>query len=432
MISKIYKSNFAKNILILTTGSFGAQAINLLFSPLLTRLYGPEVFGILGVFAAVLTILSPIAALTYPTAIVLPKHDDHASSIVRLSLYLSLIVSAVIALIFFIGGHSLLAFIGSATIAPYVFFIPLALFFLALLQISQQWLIRKKEFKLTARISILQSLISNFFKALFGFINPSAGVLIVITILGSVFYALLSILGIKDIKTILSGNKTSISNTGFFESAQVAKQYKDFPIYRAPQALINAIALSLPLLVLSRHSGTASAGFYNIANMALVLPTIVLGNAVADVFYRRVSEALHRDENVSGFIIKATLGTAALGLVPYGIVVLFGPDLFGFVFGSTWTMAGEYGRWVAVMSYFGFISRPAIASIPVLNMQPWLLKFELLSTALKIAGLFAGFFVFKSDIVAVASFSMLAALASFISIVLVILISVKIKTVRSV
>jgi len=106
--------------------------------------------------------------------------------------------------------------------------------------------------------------------------------------------------------------------------------------------------------------------------------------------------------------------------------------LFGFVFGSTWTMAGEYGRWVAVMSYFGFISRPAIASIPVLNMQSWLLKFELLSTVLKIGGLFLGFFVFKTDIAAIATFSMLAALTNCILLASVIRIAVKIQTIRSV
>ncbi|MBO1928615.1 hypothetical protein J4731_01440 [Providencia rettgeri] len=47
----------------------------MLFSPIITRLYGPEVFGILGTFTAILTVITPIAALTYPIAIVLPKSD---------------------------------------------------------------------------------------------------------------------------------------------------------------------------------------------------------------------------------------------------------------------------------------------------------------------------------------------------------------------
>jgi len=432
MISKIYKSNFAKNILILTTGSFGAQAINLFFSPLLTRLYGPEVFGILGVFVGVLSILTPVAALTYPGAIVLPKNDSHAFSIVQLSLYLSLMVSFIVALIFFIGGSGLLVFIGSATIAPYIYLIPLALILVAWLQASQQWLTRKKEYKLTAKVSILQSIISNSFKALFGLIHPSAGALIIITILGNMLYVMLSVLGINKFKVSKLGGLFSIGNEDVRACLQVARQYRDFPTYRAPQALINTVALSLPLLLLSKFSGTASAGLYSICSMALILPTMVLGNAVADVFYRRLSEAAHRNENISGLIMKATAGVAILGFLPFLSVVLLGPDLFQFAFGSEWVKAGEYGRWIAIMSYFSFVGRVSAASIPVLNMQSWLLKFELLSTALKIGGLFLGFFVFKSDIAAIASFSILAALTNFILIVLVMLVSVKIKTVRSV
>lgn len=67
---------FVRNVLAVVTGTATAQAITIAFAPVITRLYGPESFGQLGAFMALLNVLAPIAALTYPIAIVLPKKDE--------------------------------------------------------------------------------------------------------------------------------------------------------------------------------------------------------------------------------------------------------------------------------------------------------------------------------------------------------------------
>jgi O-antigen/teichoic acid export membrane protein len=64
-----------RNVTIVASGTAGAQVITMAFAPLITRLYGPEAFGLLGTFVAILGIVTPLAALTYPIAIVLPKSD---------------------------------------------------------------------------------------------------------------------------------------------------------------------------------------------------------------------------------------------------------------------------------------------------------------------------------------------------------------------
>src|SRR5690625_4203888 len=97
MFKRLFNSRFARNVALVATGTAGAQAITMAFSPVITRLYGPEAFGLLGTFAATLAIVTPIAALTYPIAIVLPKKDDDARGIAKLSLLLALFISLVLA-----------------------------------------------------------------------------------------------------------------------------------------------------------------------------------------------------------------------------------------------------------------------------------------------------------------------------------------------
>lgn len=57
----------------MASGTAMAQVISMLLAPIITRLYGPEAYGMMGTFMAIIGIFTPIAALTYPIAIVLPK-----------------------------------------------------------------------------------------------------------------------------------------------------------------------------------------------------------------------------------------------------------------------------------------------------------------------------------------------------------------------
>src|SRR5690625_2931605 len=153
MFKRLFNSRFARNVALVATGTAGAQAITMAFSPVITRLYGPEAFGLLGTFAATLAIVTPIAALTYPIAIVLPKKDDDARGIAKLSLLLAFFISLTVAVILLFGDQAIARLLNLQSIAPYLLLIPLAMFLNSLQQIMQQWLIRKKQFKVSARIA---------------------------------------------------------------------------------------------------------------------------------------------------------------------------------------------------------------------------------------------------------------------------------------
>ena len=88
-IASLSKSKFVRNVATVATGTAGAQAISIAFSPIITRLYGPDSFGLLGVFMALVAVLAPLAALTYPIAIVLPKEDSDARALGWLSFYIA-------------------------------------------------------------------------------------------------------------------------------------------------------------------------------------------------------------------------------------------------------------------------------------------------------------------------------------------------------
>ena len=398
----ITKSISARNLVVVASGTAAVQAITIVFSPMITRVYGPEVFGLLGVFMALVAIFTPISALTYPIAIVLPKYDSDAKGIIKLSFWLAFIISIITAVVLFFVGDALLQLIGSEAISPYILFMPITMFFSATLQIAQQWQIRKKQFKMTAKIAVIQSLIINGAKTLLGFINPTALVLIVITALSAAIHTLMIILGVKFKKNI-QGEMASPHTTKTIK--QLAYHYKDFPLYRAPQVFINTASQSLPILMLATFFGPASAGFYTLAKMVMGMPISLIGQAFTDVFYPKITEAANNGENILSLLAKSTLILFAVGIIPFGIVIIFGPILFGFVFGNEWLMTGEYARWLALFFLFNFINKPSVAIVPVLSLQRGLLIYEIFSTGSKVLALIIGFYWFKSDIWAIALFS---------------------------
>ncbi len=145
MITKLIKRPFVKNVIILATGTAAAQLITLLLTPVITRLYGPEAFGVLGVFTAVIAIIIPIAALTYPIAIVLPKYDNEAKEIAKLSIFISVIIAIMITILLLFFSSIIIEIFNIEVIAPFLYLIPLVVIFSAILQVTEQWLIRKKE-----------------------------------------------------------------------------------------------------------------------------------------------------------------------------------------------------------------------------------------------------------------------------------------------
>ena len=74
-------STFLKNVGKLVSGTVLAQIIGLLLTPIITRLYLPDDFGIYQLFLSINGIIVIFAALSYERAILLPEDDKDSAGI---------------------------------------------------------------------------------------------------------------------------------------------------------------------------------------------------------------------------------------------------------------------------------------------------------------------------------------------------------------
>jgi len=414
-IIALFNKPFVRNVIAVATGTALAQFIAIILSPIITRLYGPESFGVLGIFSGIIHIFAPIFALTYPIAIVLPKGDIEAKGIASLSLLISLISGLLSSIVVFFLKEEILSWLKISSIGNLIYLAPISCVLWTLKDVMNQWFIRCGRFKVIAIITFVNAIIVNFLMIVWGFFSSSGSNLVLLTVLSY------GIHGISLAFLLLQGRNEpwcKLSEVHFENSPNLqyllilAKKYFDFPFYRTPQTLINRISQGIPVLALGAFWGASSAGFYTLGLKVLGIPSLLISKSVGDVLYPRLAQAVENKEEIRKMIVKSILTLVVIGFVPYLVIVFWGPQLFSIFFGKDWFDAGRYAQWLALWQFSSFVSMPSLISLPVLKKQGILLIHEIFITLLRLSSILLGGFYFQNGVITVALFSVIGLIAN--------------------
>ncbi|MCB5175364.1 lipopolysaccharide biosynthesis protein [Microvirga lenta] len=407
-IDRLRGHAFLRGVAVVVGGTAAAQLITLAFSPLITRLYGPEIFGVQGIFLAAVGLVLPFANLAYGASIVLPATDNEARALFRLSVLISLAVTALSTLVFGIFHRDIAEAIGFTAPSQLLWLAPVTILVIAVAQPFHHWLARKKQFGALSRISVAEATIVGGAKTAVGFVAATAPVLLTSVALAGLLKLALLWTSARD--TLVPGKRADQDPP--VPLRDVAYRYRDFPLFRAPHDWLNGLSHNIPSLMLAALVGPVAAGFYVLSYRVVSLPITVISAAVGTVFLPRIAEASHRSERLRPLLLKGTAALAAVGLLPFGIMIAFAPWLFSLVFGAEWTAAGDYARWLSLWFYIVFIGSPAYQAIPILGLQGHLLAYEIVVLALRTSALAVGAFVYQDGTVAVALFAVVGMLVN--------------------
>lgn len=414
---------FLANVAVVAGGTAAAQAIAVLSSPVLTRIFGPDRFGEYGVFTSVAAVMAAVSCLAYEHAIVLPSRHEDAVRVVRVSLAWALVTGVVALVVFVPFGRRIAPLVGLEAGSPYLLAIPFTMLFSGVAQTFDQWLIRTRQFRASSRIAVVQQLVTNGSAMLVGLVSPRALVLIMGYAAGRLAQAAMGVWSSRGSLIAATAGKSRLLQVPTAEDREVSAAYRDFPLYRAPQLLLSALAQGVPVVLLSAFFGPAAAGLYSIGRRVIMLPSAVIQQAVNKVFLQKVATAANEGQDLRRLIVRATAGLAAVGVIPFGAVVLFGPMLFGWVFGPEWVRAGEYARWLAVWAFFSFTNGPSVMAVPVLSLQGQYLGFQAVTEALRVGGMVWAATGGADDTAAVAWFAAIGTIANVVLIGAVVYLS---------
>jgi O-antigen/teichoic acid export membrane protein len=376
-------SKFLSNLLKLFSATLVGQLLGFIVTPVLSRLYSPADFGIYQLFFSIVSLISIIACFSYHNAINLPKKDEDGAGIVLLCLFLITITSVVSLVFFFVFSGYIEYVLNAPGLSHYLFLVPLAVLCNSVAYVLVFWLSRKDDFGTIAKANLTSSFSGKGVSVASGMISPSPFGLIFGTIINDATIAIMAARRtLADFPLFKNISTEKIRN--------VAYRYKKFPKYNAISNFANTAGGSSTPFMLALFFTPAIVGFYALAYLVINVPTKLVGNALATVFFQRASV----EKNLTGTVknIVAAVHTRLISIGMFGclVVVIIGPELFGLVLGDRWSTAGLYAQILTPWFFVMFISLPLLSIYNVLEQQQINLGFNILLLLSRIVVLYIG------------------------------------------
>ncbi|MCC5926546.1 MAG: oligosaccharide flippase family protein [Bacteroidetes bacterium] len=377
---------------ILATGSGIAKLVGLVAMPVITRIYGPEDFGILAVFAASLSLMVPFSTLKYSIMIPIPKTEVMAMNTAVLSFIVLLITLIVSFFILLFGAEFLFVLLNTPEMVPYWWLLLIGLFVSGYHEILTSWATRMKTFSKLAKISVLQTILSSVTKIVLGVASFKPVGLIIGNIVasGAGIYSLTKLF-IYDIREY-------IPHVTKKRLKLISLYYLDLPKYRLPSQFLLVIATKLPILFFAFNFSSEETGQLGLAFTVIAIPIGLIGNSTSKAYYAEVAQIGPKKSKEIWNITKSTFKRLAiLALIPILVLLTLSPLLFSIVFGSQWVEAGEYTSILAIYLMCQFITSPLVKVLTVYNRQKLFLYINLTRMVL-ITIMFALCYYYEADV----------------------------------
>lgn len=365
------KGGFKYNVLIMSSGTIIGQALILLSSPILARIFVPSDFGIFAIYTSIISIFTALASLRYEMAIPLPKEDKDAINILALSCFIVILIVSLVMLLILFFSKPALNFFKITSLRQYLWFLPFGIALIGVNQVFNYWSVRKKNFECI----IYSKLSCNITQIL---VLISAGLLK----LGTLSFFLSDILSQIVANSILFF-LSWVKNSGLLRDIELKKirsvafRYRKFPLISSYSDLVNILGLQLPFLVIAFFYGPLVAGWFAFAQKIMRVPIGIMGEAISQVFLSEISQLQDNLKALSEIYFKLIKKLFIIGLVFSVSLLLLAPLLFRLLFGSIWSTSGVYAQYLAIVILLEFVISPLSQVLNVLRKQHWQLAWNI-------------------------------------------------------
>ncbi|HEX2618269.1 MAG TPA: lipopolysaccharide biosynthesis protein [Flavobacteriales bacterium] len=351
------KDSFARNALYTFSDAFVNILSQIILTPIVASLYGPVAYGIYGLFSAITGNVAMIGGLGLPSALMLPTDERKFRALLRLSITVLLIVTA-LTLPFCLYPPLLYTLMPSwSVLGKWCIAIPWMVLVLGLLQIVQHWAGREKLFKLYAKAGPVTNLSLRLFNVGYGLWRRGSYFGLII---GDVLVRTLSLgyytLGMR-------GHGLRDLTGGYDRAAmrEVLHEYREYPLFIFTGRWLAYFALQLPILGISSLGDNAAVGHFTLASSLLLMPLRLFGYSLSMVFLRKATEAHSEDPNSLGILTERMYKRfLAMGVVPFTFIMFFGDEIFGRILGDEWRVSGTYTGVMGLFYLFRLLSEPIL------------------------------------------------------------------------
>ena len=344
-------NSIIRDIATLAKYTLLAQIITLLSIPILTRLFDPSAISVLGIFTAIAVAVSPLITGRYELAIV-----TCASKVDSIRL---LGISILYCILFFLLSLSL-----AEPVAKYfslevgltskgLLILPFFILFQGVFNSLRYYLNSKEEYRSMGRGLLIQSVsvalisivpillldIESTDKSIFLLFGMFFGV-----IFSSVYY--ISKLNIRNEYKVIFN---------LIENYKLAVRYKNFPLYNSTSGFINALSMSLPVILLAKEFSLEVVGYYVLLVKVASSPLSFISRSVSQVHLKKVSGLVQSNNSPVKYLRSIVFFLFLIIFPPCIISYFVSEGVFTMVFGAEWAEAGKLFKYIFPIIAFKFV-----------------------------------------------------------------------------
>jgi O-antigen/teichoic acid export membrane protein len=371
-INNIFKkyvgnSKYKKNVLIMVVGRVIAQAIPILLTPLLTRIYSPEEFGVFAIYSIVVSLVAMVSNGRYCLSIILPKEREKAQFLVFLSSIFTIIVSLLFFVILLLVGKSFFAVLNIETLDRYLILLVLNILLAGLYEAIYYYALREKKYKILSSNIIIQAVVLITVRLITGYLGYT-NIGLLISYLSGYFVGYILLFKRLELKLEYKIFKDNVKD--------LISKYSNFPKFSLFSDILGTLTTSLPSIFLNKIFGSGEVGYLSLSEKVLGAPIWFITSSVGDVFKQEASEQYRNGGSCKTIFVKTSKTLFTIGIIPFLLIFIFVPPLIPFVFGEIWGPAGNYIRFLSIMYFSSFIVNPTAHMVYIVNKQQYAALFQ--------------------------------------------------------
>ncbi|MCF6365359.1 MAG: oligosaccharide flippase family protein [Bacteroidales bacterium] len=347
---RLKKSVYLKNIATLASGTIIALFIPLLMAPILSRIYLPEDYGLLGVFMSITSLTGILAVLQLSQAVIISESDEERMQIISSAMRINLFVAFLVLILVFFLNDFIITFFKSPGLKYLLYLAPVQIILAGFSTLFMSSLNKTKQYKKMSMVRIIIAVSVVSMSLTFGLLGYHKG-LIYSLVLGN-------IIGTGVLAKLYFSYKTQTHNFNYSIFKKTLKKHKKFPLFSAPTGFLGTLTNQLPVFILSRLANLSVVGSFNYSRRMLGLPSSFLSQSITEVFRQQASDDYQKLGNAKAIFSKTLKLLLLMSILPFSVIFIWGPEIFTFVFGNNWTEAGEFSRILSLMFFFRFTVSP--------------------------------------------------------------------------
>lgn len=339
-------SNYVLDIGKILSGMMLVNILSMATLPIITRMYNPGVYGGFQSLLALILTLSAFSTLKYEMAVVLPKHNTSAVSVVKLAFYILLSFTAIYLVVdlFFHGDLA-----GYLKVPMYsAWLLPILVFLTACKPIYLSWYSRNRRYGKISRNNVAEQLINRPLMILFGWISPSA-ISLVMAYGFSKIFTTVNLMRHSRINLMKMKKKL----LGFY-----LVKYKKFPLFLTPATFANTLSAQAPMLLLGYFFSPAVVAYYAVVQRLINMPMALVQQSMSQVYYERAAKELQSKGNAAAITLKTIATLTVLSCVGGTFLFFFGSPILKIFLGAKFAQSGSYLILLIPWFLFRFIKAP--------------------------------------------------------------------------